>query len=173
MKFNAKTRIVRLFKITMKIKIMTIKENDVVSMHYTLTVDGNVVDSSEGGDAMNFLQGHGNIIPGLEKAMLGKAIGDKFTAEVSPVDGYGEVYEELVQEVPLEAFEGVENVEVGMRFQAETAQGPVPVVITQIKDDVAIVDGNHELAGKSLSFAVEIIDVREAAPEELDHGHVH
>ena len=153
---------------------MSIKENDVVSMHYTLTDDeGNVIDSSEGGDAMNFLQGHGNIIPGLEKVMLGKSIGDKFTAEISPEDGYGEVHPELIQEVPLEAFEGVENVEAGMQFQAETAQGAVPVTITSITDGIAIVDGNHELAGKVLNFAVEIVDVRDAAAEEVDHGHVH
>ena len=153
---------------------MSIKENDVVSMHYTLTdEEGSVIDTSEGGDAMNFLQGHGNIIPGLEKAMLGKAIGDKFTAVVLPEEGYGEVHAELVQEVPLEAFEGVENVEVGMRFEAETAQGAVPVMITAINEGVAIVDGNHELAGKTLNFAVEIVNVRDAAPEEVDHGHVH
>jgi FKBP-type peptidyl-prolyl cis-trans isomerase SlyD len=153
---------------------MSIKENDVVSMHYTLSdADGQVLDSSIDGEVMNFLQGHGNIIPGLEKAMLGKSIGDTFDAVIAPGDGYGEVHAELIQEVPLEAFEGVDNIEAGMRFQAETAQGPVPVVITAIKDGVAIVDGNHELAGQTLYFSVEIIDIREAAAEEIDHGHVH
>ena len=153
---------------------MTIKENSVVSMHYTLTdEEGEVIDTSEGGEAMNFLQGHGNIIPGLEKQMLGKVIGEKFTAVVSPDEGYGEVYAEMIQDVPLEAFDGVDNIEVGMKFQAETAQGAVPVTITAINDNIATVDGNHDLAGKTLNFAVEIVDIRDAAAEELDHGHVH
>ena len=153
---------------------MTIKENDVVSMHYTLTdEEGKVIDSSAGQEALNFLQGHGNIIPGLEKHMLGKQIGEKFKAVVEPSEAYGEVYQELIQEVPLSAFEGIEDIQVGMRFHAETAQGPVPVTITKLENDTATVDGNHELAGKTLTFDVEIVDIREAAADEIDHGHVH
>ncbi len=155
---------------------MPIENNDVVSMHYTLTdSDGTVVDTSRGqdGEELNFLMGHGNIIPGLEKHMLGKNIGDTFKVEVSPEEGYGLPIPELVQEVPLAAFEGIDNVEVGMRFHAETAQGPVPVQITAVSGESATVDGNHELAGKTLHFDVEITNVRSAAPEELDHGHAH
>jgi len=153
---------------------MPIENNDVVSMHYELKNDeGNIVDSSLGGDPLNFLVGHQNIIPGLENALLGKEVGAKLEVTVSPAEGYGEVIPELIQQVPMAAFEGVDEVSVGMRFHAETAQGPVPVVITAIEEDIATVDGNHELAGQNLHFSVEIINIRSAEAEEIEHGHVY
>lgn len=153
---------------------MEIKDNCVVSMHYTLTNDeGTVLDSSEGRDPLNFLQGAHNIIPGLEKAMLGKADGDEFSVTIEPEEAYGVRHEQMVQKVPRTAFQGVDNLAVGMQFQAETEQGPVPVKITEIVGDVVTVDGNHELAGVRLTFQVNIVNVREASQEEMDHGHAH
>ncbi len=153
---------------------MLIKKDCVVAMHYTLTNDqGEVLDSSEGRDALKFLQGAHNIIPGLEKAMEGKQTGDAFEVSIEPEEAYGVRHEQMIQKVPLSAFQGVDNVEVGMTFQAETEQGPVPVKITDVTDDVVTVDGNHELAGQRLHFKVKVEEVREATQEEMEHSHAH
>ena len=153
---------------------MNIANNTVVSIHYTLTSkDNEVLDSSEGQDPMNYLHGAGNIIPGLENALLGKAQGDELNVVVSPEEGYGAHDEDLLQTVPRSAFEGVEKIEVGMRFSAETDQGPVSVIIAAVEEDTVVVDRNHPLAGEELHFAVKIVAVREASEEEIDHGHVH
>ena len=153
---------------------MLIKKDCVVAMHYTLTNDqGEVLDSSEGRDALKFLQGAHNIIPGLEKAMEGKQTGDAFEVSIEPEEAYGVRHEQMIQKVPLSAFQGVDNVEVGMTFQAETEQGPVPVKITDVTDDVVTVDGNHELAGQRLPFKVKVEEVREATQEEMEHSHAH
>ncbi|WP_069383478.1 FKBP-type peptidyl-prolyl cis-trans isomerase [Halomonas caseinilytica] len=153
---------------------MQIAQNSVVAFHYTLTNDaGEVLDSSEGREPLTYLHGAGNIIPGLEKEMEGRAAGDKLQAQVTPEEGYGEVQPQLVQEVPRDAFQGVENVEPGMQFQAQTQGGPLMVTVTQVEGDTVTVDGNHPLAGQQLNFDVEIAEVREATQEEIEHGHVH
>ncbi len=153
---------------------MKIADKSVVQMHYTLTNDaGEVIDSSEGRESLAFLQGAGNIIPGLEQAMLGKKAGDEFTETIAPEMAYGEYHAELKQEVPKEAFEGIEDLQVGMMLQADTPNGPVPIRITAVEGDTVSVDGNHELAGETLHFAVNIVEVRVASEEELAHGHVH
>lgn len=153
---------------------MQIKKDCVVAMHYTLTNDqGEVLDSSEGRDALKFLQGAQNIIPGLEKAMEGKKVGDAFDVTVEPEEAYGVRHEQMIQQVPKSAFQGVDNVAVGMSFQAETEQGPVPVKITAVEDDMVTVDGNHELAGQRLHFKVSVEEVREATAEEKEHSHAH
>ena len=153
---------------------MTITQNKVVSMHYTVKNDaGDVIDSSAGKDPLLYMQGHRNIIPGLEAALEGKTAGDKIQASIEPSQGYGEVIEELIQQVPRAAFEGVETLEVGMNFQAQSEQGPVTVVITKVEDEAITVDGNHPLAGQTLHFDVEVVDIREATDEELAHGHAH
>lgn len=153
---------------------MKIQDNCVVAIHYTLTSDdGDVIDSSEGRDPLSYLQGHGNIIPGLEKALLGLAAGDRIKVVVEPEDGYGPVQDSLIQQVPREAFEGVDEIEPGMQFQAQTPQGPITVTVIEVDDATVTLDGNHELAGVRLNFAVEVVSVRQAQPEELDHGHVH
>ena len=152
-----------------------IKQNSVVTMHYELKdAQGEILDSSEGQDPLTYLHGAGNIIVGLEEQLVGKATGDNVSAVVSPEKGYGEPVDALIQVVPKEAFGAeVDNIEVGMRFQAETEQGPVPVVVTAVDDANVTVDGNHPLAGKELHFNVTISDVRDASQEEIDHGHVH
>jgi FKBP-type peptidyl-prolyl cis-trans isomerase SlyD len=154
---------------------MTIKENSAVSFHYTLTDDaGQKIDSSAGQDPLAYLHGAGNIIPGLENALEGKAVGDQLNVAVSAEEGYGPVQQELIQEVPRSAFQGVESIEIGMQFEAQTGQGgAVPVTVTAVTDETVTVDGNHPLAGKSLNFDVTIEAVREATAEELEHGHVH
>ncbi|KLU18156.1 peptidylprolyl isomerase, partial [Proteus mirabilis] len=105
--------------------------------------------------------------------LTGREVGEKFDVEVASDDAYGQYDENLVQRVPKDVFVGVDELEVGMRFLADTDQGPVPVEITGIEGDEVIVDGNHMLAGQNLKFHVEIVAIREATEEELAHGHVH
>jgi FKBP-type peptidyl-prolyl cis-trans isomerase SlyD len=153
---------------------MQIKKDCVVAMHYTLTNDqGEVLDSSEGRDTLKFLQGAHNIIIGLEKAMEGKKVGDAFEVSIEPEEAYGVHQAQMVQKVPKSAFQGVDNIEPGMSFQAETEHGPVPVKITEVTGDVVTVDGNHELAGQRLHFKVSVEEVRAASEEELSHKHAH
>ena len=154
---------------------MSIKDNSAVSFHYSLTDDeGQQLDSSAGKEPLAYLHGAGNIIPGLENALTGKAVGDSMTVAVSAAEGYGEVQQELIPDVPRTSFQGVEQIEVGMQFEAQTGQGgTVPVTVTAVTDETVTVDGNHPLAGKNLNFDVSIEAVRDATAEELEHGHVH
>jgi len=154
---------------------MNIQNNSAVSFHYKLTDDDGInIDSSEGKEPLDYLHGAGNIIPGLEKALEGKTIGDSLTVAVTAAEGYGEVQKELIQEVPKEAFQGIDTIEVGMQFEAQTGQGgTVPVTVVAVTDELVTVDGNHPLAGKNLNFDVTIEDVREATEEQLARGHLH
>ncbi len=153
---------------------MEVQNNMVVGMHYTLKNDsGEIIDSSEGQAPLMFLQGGGNIIKGLESALAGSKEGDSLNVVIEPEDAYGAFNEELVQQVPKAAFQGVETLEVGMRFQAQTDDGQIPVRIAAIEGDQVTVDANHDLAGERLHFDVTITSVREATDEELEHGHVH
>lgn len=149
---------------------MQISKHKVASIHYTLRDnDGQVIDSSEGREPLNYLHGAGNLIPGMEEGLEGKSKGDKFSLKVSPEKGYGEKDEQLVQKVPRSAFGGQE-VQKGMRFS--TNQGGV-VTVTHVGLDSITVDANHPLAGVELNFAVEVVDVRNATNDEIAHGHVH
>ena len=153
---------------------MQIGERTVATFHYTLTdAAGKVIDSSDGRAPLSYLHGAGNIVPGLEKEMSGKKQGDTFNVVVAPEEGYGMPNPMMIQVVPREAFQGVETLEVGMEFQAQTPQGPMSVAIAKIEGDEVTVDGNHPLAGQTLHFAIEVTDVRDASLEELTHGHVH
>lgn len=153
---------------------MKISNNAVVSIHYTLkNTSGEVLDSSEGADPLDYLHGAGNIIPGLEKSLEGKEVGDDVTAVVSPEEGYGLRDDALMQSVPRTAFGDVKDIQVGMRFTAETDQGPVSVAIASVDDESVVVDRNHPLAGQELHFDVSVTNVRVATAEEIDHGHVH
>ncbi len=152
---------------------MQISKNKVVSIHYTLkNNEGNTLDSSLGGEPLMYIQGIGSLIPGMEEGLEGKTKGDKLQIKVTPDKGYGLRNEELVQEVPRSAF-GNQDVQIGMRFRAETPAGVQVVTVTEVSDHFVTVDGNHPLAGVDLHFTVEVMDVRNATPEELAHGHVH
>lgn len=153
---------------------MQIASQRAVLMHYTLTNDqGEVIDSSSGGEPLAYLHGTGGIIPGLEKALEGKQAGDKLTVKVSPAEGYGEVDPSLVQKMPRRAFKGISDLRVGMQLQAQAGNGVRIITVTQIAGDMVTVDGNHALAGVTLNFDVEIVEVRAATAEEMAHGHVH
>lgn len=153
---------------------MNISDNSVASFHYTLTdSSGEVLDSSEGKEPLTYLHGVGNIIPGLEKELAGKAVGDKLTVAVPAAEAYGERNEEMIQELPASMFTGVEKIEAGMEFHAQTEQGLQVVRVKSVEGDTVTIDGNHPLAGVNLNFDVEITEVREATDEEKDHGHVH
>lgn len=149
--------------------------NDVVALiEYTLTDDqGNVIDSSVGGEPLAYLHGAGNIIPGLEDALEGKKVGDSFKVAVAPAEGYGEKDEGLLQVVPRSMFRGVDQIEVGMQFHAQTDYGMQVITVAKVEGDNITVDGNHPLAGQNLNFDVKVVEVRAATAEELEHGHVH
>lgn len=153
---------------------MKIENNSVVSLAYQLTLeDGVVADKSTAEAPLDYLHGHNNLITGLEKQLEGRVAGDKFTATIAPEEAYGEHNEGLVQRVPANVFQGVEQIEVGMRFLADTDQGQIPVEVTEVDGDEVVVDGNHMLAGQTLQFDVEVVAVRAATQEEIDHGHIH
>ncbi len=154
---------------------MKVEKNSVVSIHYELTNnDGEVLDSSEGQAPLTYLHGVGNLIPGLEKEILDKAVGDNLDVTVAPAEGYGELDEGLVNAVPISAFEGIEQVEPGMQFRTSSQDGESQIItVTQVDGDMVTVDANHPLAGVTLNFKVEITAIRDATEEEIEHGHVH
>ncbi|GAB1255753.1 FKBP-type peptidyl-prolyl cis-trans isomerase [Aurantivibrio plasticivorans] len=154
---------------------LLIGDKVVVSMHYTLKNDeGEVIDTSEGRDPLNYLHGSGNIIPGLENALVGKTTGDKLDVRVEAAEGYGEVVPELVQTIDKSLFQGVDKVEEGMTFNAQGPNGQVQqVVVKAVEGDEVTIDANHPLAGVALNFSVEIMQIREASEEEVAHGHAH
>lgn len=153
---------------------MSIAANKVVTFNYNVKDDsGNSVDSSEGREPLVYLHGFHNIIPGLEAEMLDKNIGDTFTAVIAPEMAYGDTNPQLIHEVPKAMFQGVDNIEAGMGFTANTEGGPVDVMVVSVNDDMITVDANHPLAGRTLTFDVEIIAIRDASDEEIAHGHVH
>ena len=153
---------------------MEITADRVVTIHYTLKDDdGAEVDSSAGGEPLAYIQGHGNLVAGLEKALEGKQNGNKLTVVVAPVDGYGVRDEALIQRVPKRALQGAGDLKKGMQFQARTEDGMRLFTVTAVIGDMVTLDGNHPLADQTLHFDVEIVEVREATTEELEHGHVH
>jgi FKBP-type peptidyl-prolyl cis-trans isomerase SlyD len=153
---------------------MVIGQDSVVILHYTLKGDdGKVIDQSSPDEPLAYLHGHGNIVPGLERELTGRNTGDKLAVKVAPADGYGEYEQALVQQVPRRSLQGVQNLKVGMQLQAQTPQGVRIFTVKRLVSDMVTLDGNHELAGQTLHFDVEIADVRAATEEELSHGHVH
>ncbi len=147
----------------------------VVTIHYKLTDnEGQVIDSSEGAEPLAYLHGAGNIIPGLESALVGKAAGAAFQVNIEPEQGYGDLHPELIEIVPREAFQGVDNIEPGMAFEAQGADGQARrIVVKEVNGDEITIDANHPLAGVDLNFDVQVVEVREASEEEIAHGHVH
>lgn len=153
---------------------MQIEPNSVVTLHYTLKDnDGNIIDQSEDGSFL-YLHGAMNIIPGLEKALTGKTVGDELSVSVSPDEGYGEKDSTRIQEVPKDMFDNADDIKVGVQFHAQSPDGAAIVVtVTEVKDDTVVIDGNHALAGVDLNFDVKVVEIREASEEEISHGHVH
>jgi FKBP-type peptidyl-prolyl cis-trans isomerase SlyD len=149
-------------------------QNSVVLMDYTVKDDeGNLIDTSAGQDPLAFILGMGNIIPGLERAFIGKKKGDSFQVRVKPDEGYGERDEALVEVVPRTQFSGIKDLRPGMQLQAQTDDEVMVVTVVKLTEKEVTVDANHPLAGKTLNFDVAVVDVRTATQEELAHGHVH
>ncbi len=154
---------------------MQIAKDKIVTINYTLTDDDKkVLDSSQGQKPLVYLHGAGNIIKGLERELDGKTASDQLQVTVTPEDGYGLSKPELVQTLSKSLFEGVENIQVGMQLQAHDDQGNSQIItVRKIENDQVTIDANHPLAGQTLHFDVSVEDVRDAAPEELEHGHAH
>jgi FKBP-type peptidyl-prolyl cis-trans isomerase SlyD len=147
---------------------------NVIGFHYTLTVDGEQIESSfNGGEPLFFLEDAQQIIPGLEKEIIGLNVGDKKTVNVTANEAYGDVNQEMIVTVKRSQFPEDANLQVGDQFQInDTPESPVFRIVNILNDDVTI-DGNHPMAGKSLTFDVEITTKRAATEEEVAHGHVH
>ena len=153
---------------------MQVEKNKVVAIDYKLTnATGELIDSSTEHGPLTYIQGIGNLIPGLEKELEGKKAGDSLKVKIAAIDGYGERNDSLCQVVPRAQFESTEGLEIGMQFEVETEQGELVVSVTKIEGEDVTVDGNHPLAGVELHFDVTIKSVRDASAEELAHGHVH
>ncbi len=153
-----------------------IGQDSVVTIHYTLTNDeGKVLDSSNGRAPLAYLQGHGNIVSGLEKELAGKAVGAKLSVDVPASEGYGERTGPGPQQVKKTEFgKDADKLREGMPFQAESSDGNVVTLwVAKIEGAWVHIDTNHPLAGQTLHFDVEIVDIRAATAEELAHGHVH
>jgi FKBP-type peptidyl-prolyl cis-trans isomerase SlyD len=151
--------------------VSQIAENKVVSIDYKLQDDeGRVLDSSEGREPLQYLHGKGNIIPGLEQALTGREVGEEVKVDVPPEEAYGQRDPQLVQSVSKSLFQGVEKIQPGMQFQAQTPEGNRVVTVVDVAEEEVKIDANHPLAGQTLHFDVAVRDVREATPEEQQAG---
>jgi len=152
---------------------MQIADKTAVSIHYTLTNNqGEQLDSSRGEEPLTYLHGAGNIIAGLEAALAGKSPGDTFNVSIPPAEAYGEIVPDMKQVISKSMFEGM-DVAVGMQFHADVNYGSGVITVTEINGDDVTIDGNHPLAGETLNFDVEVLDVRPATEDEMAHGHIH
>lgn len=164
----------KLFTQQKKENCVQIEKEKVVAIHYKLTSsDGQTLDSSEGNDPLHYLHGFGNIIPGLEEELEGKKEGDKLSVTIPPEKAYGVRNDQNMLQVKKDQFEGVEEVKIGMQVQTQSEKGVQLFTVSKMFGDTVILDGNHPLAGETLSFDVEVMDIRDASKEELEHGHVH
>ena len=152
---------------------MKIEDNSVVRFHYTVSESGQgQLESSRDSQPISVLVGHGNVIPGLEEALRGREAGESFAISIGPEQGYGLRQEGMVQRVPRKHFKGAKLVP-GQQVVMPTQQGQRAMTIQKVGMSVVDVDLNHPMAGKTLDFDVEVVDVREASAEEVAHGHVH
>ncbi|MBD1582057.1 FKBP-type peptidyl-prolyl cis-trans isomerase [Pseudoalteromonas sp. S16_S37] len=155
---------------------MQIAKDTAVEFHYTLSEAAEQIETSTTGEPLTYLHGNDSMLPGLENALEGKAAGDKFTVTLAPEDAYGEYKEGLIQRIPIKHLQGLGNDKVwkpGMSAIVESNQGRHQVSIVKVGRFNADCDLNHPFAGKTLTFDVEVVSVREATAEELAHGHVH
>lgn len=152
----------------------SVQDGVVVSMEYTLHVDEELLDSSEGQGPLHFLAGYGNIISGLENEMMGMKIGDSKDVVVQPADGYGEFDENAFMNVPRNQFPKDMNLEVGAELSVRDNQDHARMAyVDSIEGDTVTLNFNHPLAGDELHFHVKVVGLREPNDEELEHGHVH
>ena len=152
----------------------SVQNGVVVSMEYTLKIDGEVIDSSEGQDPLEFLTGHGNIISGLESEMIGMKVGDSKDVVVAPADGYGEYDDEAYLDVPKNQFPKDMQVEEGLELTVRDDSGEARYArIESVEGETVRLNFNHPLAGDELHFNVKVVSLREPTGEELEHGHVH
>ena len=152
---------------------MKIAKNSVVQFHYTLSEGGQQIETSVGADPLAYLHGHGNVIKGIEAAMLDKQVDDEFSVTVEPKDGYGELNPDAQQRIPAKHLIGNQKWRAGMVAEVETEKGRRQVRIVKMGKFMVTVDFNHPLAGKTLTFDMKIISVREATEDEISHGHAH
>ena len=153
---------------------MNISKNAVVTLNYTLkNSEGTVMDTSDGREPLVYLHGVGGLIEGLETELEGKPVGEKMSLEIPADKAYGEKQEDLLRVVSKDGFQGDEEMQVGMQVQLETDHGPAIAIISKIDDTEVTLDLNHPLAGMTLFFDIEVVEVREATEEEIEHGHVH
>ncbi|CAG0909413.1 unnamed protein product [Cyprideis torosa] len=151
---------------------MKVSKGKAVFVDYVLSEGGDVIESTQGHEPFNYLHGLNSIVPGLEKALEGKAAGDSFSVTIAPEDGYGERLDEMTQEVSKSMF-GDHEVTLGQQFQAQTNQGMQVVTVVAVDGDQVTIDGNHPMAGKTLTFELTVKEVRDATEAELEHGHIH
>ncbi len=153
---------------------MQIAENKVVTLNYTLKDNSGTLIDESSDNSFIYLHGASNIIPGLEQALAGKASGEKMNISIAPEDAYGERDESRIEAVPRDMFPADAEIEPGMQFNAEGPDGQaISIVVVDLEDDKVKIDGNHPLAGIELTFDVEVMEVRDATVEEIEHGHVH
>ena len=153
---------------------MQITDKLAVSIHYILTNSaGEQLDSSRGEGPMVYLHGFGQIISGLENALTGKVVGDKFNVTVASADAYGDRRDDMVQVVPKSMFKDMGEIKEGMQFHADASHGVNVVTVSKVEGDDITIDGNHPLAGEELTFDVEVMDIRPATEDELSHKHIH
>ena len=151
-----------------------VKKDAVVTLCYTLKdSDGQELDKSTPDNPFAYLHGNSQIVPGLENALEGLAVGDKKEVTVPPAEGYGEFVAGLKMDIERSNFPPDIKIQEGMQFSAEVSGHDQVFTVTGLEGDKVQVDGNHPLAGRTLHFAVEVVEVRSATQEELEHGHVH
>ncbi len=152
----------------------TVTDGQVVSLEYTLRVDGKVVDTSEGGEPLEYLHGAANIIPGLEREMDGMVVGESKTVVIAASDGYGEMDEEAFIEVPRSEFPDDMPLKPGLEMELSGPEGqPMYARVESMEGETVVLNMNHPLAGKELHFDVKVVNLRDATDEEMDHGHAH
>ena len=153
---------------------MKIEDKKVVQFHYTLKDEaGKELETSLGGDPLAYLHGYKNMLVGVENALTGKEVGEKFSATIQPEDAYGERNEDAVQRVPVKHLQGAKVWKPGMTEVVETEQGQRQVTVLKVGKFMVTVDINPPLAGKVLTFDLEVVDIRDATDEEISHGHAH
>jgi len=157
---------------------IVVKNNTVAKVHYTGTLpdSGEVFDSSEGRDPLTFLVGHGMMIPGFERELMGAKVGERRTFTLPPEEAYGQPNDDAIMDIPREQFAMIEEqaeLEEGMQLITQLPHGPAPFTIKKLNKDTVTADFNHKLAGESLTFSVEVVEIREAEESEISHGHAH